>query len=178
MEISKMNKCRYHWMSLRGGCQCVFGAKTLGEYSRYAREVKPEECENCSNFKSRYIEYPLTINGIEYGDASPWNVKPCLASVRPCDDENTYLGLYLGEMPRMPYSTFNEESGTLKFGMTCNPCLYVPKLGKVVWGDESWWSRIESEEEFREITDEDINGQFYVQMLKELSGKGVENGQE
>lgn len=173
----KTRKCRYYHPSLDGTKSCVFGAKTLGDYSKYAREINPADCENCSKFKSRYIEYPLTINGIEYGSMEPWNVKPCLCRVRPCGDEKTYFGLYLGEFPRMPYSSFNEESGMLKFGVSGNPCIYVPELGKVVWGDESWWSRMDREEELKEITNETIDGQFYVQMLKALCRKGEDNVQ-
>lgn len=165
---SKCRSCK-HYMPTLDGDTCALGAKTLGEVSKFSRRIEPEECENCPNFKSRFIEFPLTINGIEYGDMEPWDVRPCLVSVRPCGDKKTYLGIYLGEMPHLPHAQFDEESKILKFCVSSNPCIFVPALKKVVWGCESWWSRIESEDELKEITDEAIEGQFYVQMLKAVA---------
>ena len=168
-DWEKTRKCRHYFPTLDGKYNCVFGAKTLGDYGKYSREITPKDCESCPNYKCRYIEYPLTVNGIETGKLEPWGVKPCLCRVRPCDDEKTYLGLYLGEFPCFPSVSFNEETGMLKFDAACNPCIYVPELKKVVWGCGSWWSRIESEEDLKDVTDEVIDGQFYVQMLKALA---------
>lgn len=166
---SKMSKCIYYYPTLRKGLhECVFGAKTLGDYDKFARPIKDGECENCEKYKSRYIEYPITVNKIECDDIEPWNVKPSLVKVRVCKDNKTYLGIYLGEFPHFASASYNEESKIVKFNTACNPCIYVPDLDKVVWGCESWWSRIKSEDELKDITDDDIDSVWYVRLLKDI----------
>lgn len=50
-----------------------------------------------------------------------------------------------------------------------NPAMYVPELGEVIWGCGSFWSRIESEADFQDITDEEQNNVFYMRWLRGLS---------
>ncbi len=52
-----------------------------------------------------------------------------------------------------------------------NPAIFVFDLKKVIYGYESWWGEIKSEEDFRKITDLDINNLWYVKALKELLKK-------
>jgi len=40
----------------------------------------------------------------------------------------------------------------LKWGMY-NPAIYIPKIGKVIYGMESWWKVINNKEELKDITD-------------------------
>lgn len=162
----KMNKCRYHYPQLDGTDDCIYGAKTLGDFDKYKKPTNKSKCARCKNYKCRYIEYPLTINGIEYGDIEPWNVGLKPVRVRPCDDERTYFGVYLGYFPHLPSASFDEETGILKFNATGNPCIYIPELNKVVFGSGSWWSEIEDENDIKDITDELINDQWYVKLLK------------
>ena len=49
------------------------------------------------------------------------------------------------------------------------PPIFVPALGRIIYGCESWWSRIRSEEEFSDITDADIANQWYVQAWKAMT---------
>ena len=86
--------------------------------------------------------------------------------VRPCDDEKTYFGIYLGDFPHFQSASFDERTGMLKFNAANNPCIYIPELNKVVFGSGSWWSEIENANDIQDITDELINDQWYVKLLK------------
>ena len=134
--------------------------------------VTQDDCEKCKKYKSKYIEYPLTINGI---DVEKLNYKDnsCgrLVKIRPCSDDckgKTYLGIYLGRLPYMVNVSFHEDSERLSVSGVGNPAIFVPELKKIVFGMESWWGYIESEEELKDITDDDIGNQWYVKMLKEM----------
>ena len=94
-----------------------------------------------------------------------------LVSVRvasEADDNKTYIGTYLGELANGSSVTHTEEGIQLNFSGH-NPAIYVPELGRVVMGYESWWGFIETVEDFKEITDDDISSVWYVKALKELS---------
>ena len=49
--------------------------------------------------------------------------------------------------------------------------MMVPALKRIVYGSESWWTSIESEEGLRQITNEDIDNVPYVQLLKAMLKK-------
>ena len=51
---------------------------------------------------------------------------------------------------------------------TGNPAIYVPELGKIIFGMESWWGIIESPEELKDISDDDISNTWYVKLLQEM----------
>ena len=125
------------------------------------------------------IVYPITVNEIKYGK------DVCLrdgragkfCKIKPCGDEyggKTYLGLCLGELPWMPVAQFHPEEGILEFKNYGNPAIYVFALQKVIYGGESWWGIVESPDCLRDITQDDINGQWYVQALKGVLEKGGE----
>lgn len=169
-QKSKMYRCQYHYPELDGTHLCIYGAygaKTIGDIGEFKKDTDKETCENCELFKSKYIEYPVMVNDIKYKDIAPYNVKPSLAKVRLCEDDKTYLGIYLGEFPHFPHSSLSED-GILTFGAACNPCIYVPELEKVVWGSESWWSKIDDASELKDITDEDIENTWYVKLLRAM----------
>lgn len=155
----------------KGKHYCVpDGAVTLGDRWEMKQEIDLKQCENCQRYKCRYIEYPLTINGLDIKEPKPWNVHPGLCRVRIAGEKKTYLGIYIGEMPRYTLPSFNEESGMLKISTSCNPMIYIPQLERAVFGDESWWSRIEDGEDISDITDDDIKGQWYMRILQEAAG--------
>lgn len=109
-----------------------------------------------------------------------------LVKVRPCGDEykgKTYLGVLIGEVARSIHLTQNSDDPTAFVIDPClhNPAIFVPELRKVIFGYESWWGKIKSEDELKEITDEDIQNVWYVQMLKyfeESNSKPENNGSE
>lgn len=144
--------------------------------------VGAETCEMCEQYESRYIEYPLTITDIE-NEQIGWRRGFChpLApvAIRPCDDEcggRTYLGFYLGEFPAEIHTSWNKDTGVLSNVALNNPAVYVPELGRVVWGYESWWRGIDDPSELSAITDADISNCWYVRALDELSKKGESDG--
>ena len=174
----KIERCRFVYTYFRN-------KDSRGEYVRRCEKEITEDnrwavtdeahCEQCEAFKSRYIEYPITVNEIEIRPIDFRGLgceQGSLVSVRPCGDEyggKTYLGFYLGDLPLQNIVSFNEETGVLKVGTHNNPALFVPELGKIIWGCESFWREIETVEQLQAITEEDINNVWYVRMAKSLS---------
>ena len=135
--------------------------------------VSNEQCENCPDYKSRFIEYPIQVNSIKCDKPKQLMMGRAgnLVKIRPCNKEyggKTYLGLYLGNQPWSQTVSYNEESGELTVGMASNPAIYVFDLQRIIFGAESWWGIIESPEELKDITDDDINSQWYVKALKAM----------
>lgn len=135
--------------------------------------VSNEQCENCPDYESRYIEYPIQVNSIKCDKMKQLMMEHAgsLVKIRPCNKEyggKTYLGLYLGNQPWSQTVSYNEESGELTVGMATNPAIYVFDLQRIIFGAESWWSIIENPEELKDITDDDINNQWYVKALKAM----------
>lgn len=144
------------------------------------KTVTLEDCENCEKYKSRYIEYPITVSKINQKFWEYWKDEDCgkLVKIRPCGKEygdKTYLGFLLGDLPFMLYITHNPETLELSCSTTGNPAIFVPELGKIIFGMESWRGEIESEEELKDITDGDIENVWYVKMLEEDGGKRDDN---
>lgn len=139
-----------------------------------------EDEGECPDFKSRYLEFPLTVQGIELrGCMPPMREVGKLVRVRLCDDDKTYLGVYLGELARAPMAYTRSDSQNLIVSLYQNPALYVPALSRIVWGDESWWSIIESEDDLRDISNDDIASQWYVRLAEKLfSQEDKNNGEE
>jgi len=137
--------------------------------------VSEEICENCPNFESRYIEYPLTIQGIENERIDTLGLgHTCgaLCEIRPCGEEygkKTYLGIYLGDLPISIYTSFDKKTGILENRTMKNPAIFVTELKKIIYGCESWWREITSIDEMKEISDQDIENTWYVGLLKEMS---------
>ena len=125
------------------------------------------------------IEFPIVVNKINYNKAFSLYEIGGFVRVRPCGEEygdKTYLGLFLGELPESTYVTYSTKEKELNVGMLSNPAMYVFDLNKIIYGYESWWCRIESENDLRDITDADINNQWYVMALKQLADRANEKG--
>lgn len=140
------------------------------------KTVTPEDCEKCEKYKSRYIEYPITVSKTNQKMREYWKDEDCgqLVKIRPCGKEygdKTYLGFLLGNLPFTLYITHDPETLELSCSTTGNPAIFIPELRKIIFGMESWWSRIENEEELKDITDDDIENVWYVKMLKGTGGK-------
>lgn len=129
----------------------------------------------CDEFKSIFIEYPIEVSKINKNTK-----RYCLeaskigkfASIRPCGEEykdKTYLGLYLGDLPIGNYVSYNPETKELDVSFHCNPAIFVFELKKIIYGCESWWGIIKSEEDLKKITNTDIDNVWYVKALKEIS---------
>lgn len=94
--------------------------------------------------------------------------------IRPCADnpeDKTYDGIYLGDFAVGFDIDYKEVEQTLYVGFdTTNPAIWVPELNRVVFGYESWWGMVRTEEDrTAPITDEGIENIPYVQVLKALA---------
>lgn len=95
-----------------------------------------------------------------------------MVAVRPCDEKygnKTYLGMYLCSAPTGVVGDQVGDKIVLKMAGYTNPAIYVPELDEIIWGYGSWWGKIESEENLRQITDADIENVWYVRALKQLA---------
>lgn len=172
--MSKGNEnCRFCLFAISGGeivPKCGITDKKIGD---------DDVCDNtCPNYKSRYIEFPITVNSIvrEFGDDKPLGHEVGdFVAVKPCGDEyggKTYFGILLGDLPIDITVSFNTMIGELTVRPLRNPAIYVPGLKKIVYGAESWWTGIKTEEDLKDITAEDINNTWYVKLIKEIFDKG------
>lgn len=94
---------------------------------------------------------------------------PTLVGVRLAGEDRTHLGLLLGNMAAGALTHYDGETQTLGLQLSFhNPAMYVPALNRIVWGYESWWEEIGTEDQLRQISNEDIDGVWYVQALKML----------
>lgn len=166
--MKKHLKCKFSFPSLTD-------AETINCKKSDFKEKNKSECETCEMFKSRYIEYPITVSKIENKDISFDGLgHECgtLVKIRPCAEEyqnKTFIGIYLGDLPMGISSSYNEETQILTNRAFSNPAIFVPELKKIIFGAESWWGEIKPGEDVSVITDDDINNQWYVQMLKAMS---------
>jgi hypothetical protein len=136
-----------------------------------------EDEGECEHYDSWFIEYPLTIDGIDncFNKERVRSLYDCgkLVRISPCGEEykgKTYLGILLGDLPIGAHISFNRESKILKVSPHTNPGIFVPELKKIIYGCESWWGEIENPEDLKDITSEDIENTWYVQLLKSMAG--------
>ena len=95
---------------------------------------------------------------------------PLLVKVRPCADEfegKTFLGFYLGDLAMSPSAQIKEDHVKVGFG-AYNPAIFIPEKMSVVMGCASWWGPIKTEEELKQISDDDIANVWYVKALKDI----------
>lgn len=133
--------------------------------------VTMNDCANCTHYQSRFIEFPLTLNKIKPEMRPYWEDENCgrLVKIRPCNQKyggKTYLGILLGELPYKPYIAYVPQNSELEVGTINNPAIFVPELKKIIFGAGSWWSPINSTDELKEITEEDIENVWYVKLLQ------------
>lgn len=93
-----------------------------------------------------------------------------LVKIKPCGEwaeKKTYLGFFIGDVPQA--TGMKIEDNKIKSYLSFrNPAIFIPEVKKIVYGCESWWSKIESEDELKEITNVDIDNIWYVKALKEI----------
>ncbi len=91
--------------------------------------------------------------------------KGALVAIRPVAEKygkKTYLGFYLGDMATGSGLALSEDMIHVKYA-NHNPAIFVPELGVVLFGYESWWGEITGEDDFKKITD--------VRMWKAMAAK-------
>jgi hypothetical protein len=126
------------------------------------------------------MKYPITVNKINfenmgklYKQGFKGGAVGKFVAIRPVADEfegKTYLGLYLGEIAALgPTFRYNKESQELEVSHSgYNPAIYVFDLQQIIFGYESWWGIIKSEDQLKQITDADIENVWYVKALKQI----------
>lgn len=113
-------------------------------------------CDTCPHYKSKFIEFPITVQEIQNDDVEPFPSRdgtrptpiPCIVSL--VDDtfkDQKYLGLYLGDWPWILTNQFAEKKGLLRNRIINNPMIYVFGLNRLVYGAECWWLRLNNMED-------------------------------
>lgn len=171
----RQKSCRYSFLYSGEKMNQTVCRKKLNELEASDSEgyISNEECEVCECYKSRYIEYPIQVNAVETEklEGMMMYASGCLVRIKPCAEEyegKTYLGLYLGHLPMMSSISYDEERQVLKVGAVHNPAIYVFALKKIIFGAESWWCKINSPEDMKEISGEEIDNTWYVKLLKTM----------
>jgi hypothetical protein len=132
------------------------------------------------------FSFPMEITGIKKAYNFVSEDLHCktgsLVKVRPCGEEyqgKTYIGIFLGNLAIDNICYLNKQTKELEIFPHTNPAIFVPELKKIVFGCESWWGKINSIEEIKDITDEDIENLWYVKLLKNIEeGKKNKAGGE
>jgi hypothetical protein len=121
------------------------------------------------------------LKDIEHPKNKPLLTKKSkLISIRPCDEKygnKTYVGFLLGEMATGSSISISDDKIQCEWS-GYNPAIFVPELGEVIYGYESWWGTIDSIEELKEITNEDIDNVWYVKLLKDSLLKDEQNNNQ
>lgn len=138
---------------------------------KFMKKVNIEKEYCCDEFESMYIGYPFVVDDVKIDEIKYNNGLSCevgeLVKIRPCDDKNkTYLGVSLGDLPISNSISLNQKDSVLKIINLTNPAFYVFELKKIIFGCESWWGKIKSIDELKDITDGEINNVWYVKLLK------------
>jgi hypothetical protein len=115
---------------------------------------------------------------------SPLDIRGCgtPVKIRPCKEEygnKTYFGVLLGDISLGLSASISDDGDVTVKHSWHNPAIFVPELKTVIYGMESWWGRIKSEEDLNElITDDVIKDCWYVKVLAAISSGKTEGEQE
>jgi hypothetical protein len=118
------------------------------------------------------IEFPVEVSAVDTRPTHAVRMEEKVGawcSIRPCSENKTYLGVYLGDLMLSAMHSYNIKDKVLTVFPHTNPAIFVPDLKRVVWGCESWWGIIKGPDDLRKITDANIQNIWYVKALKELS---------
>ena len=129
-----------------------------------------QDCQNCQDFQPRHIQFPIQVQKIEIKQPYLFGKPGGPVAVRLAGDDadgKTYLGLFIGEIPWITSCQYNRKNEKLKILTAPNPAMYVFELNKIVFGAESWWRKLNSPEDLKAITDDDIENTWYVKLLKQ-----------
>lgn len=104
------------------------------------------DCVDCPFFEDTRIRYPLTVSGIDVeelddamvaGRDAPGTI--VLVSFLEGDEKLRRMGILVGNLPVAPIVSYDKDDGTLSVRPLTNPAIFVPSVGRIVWGCESWW---------------------------------------
>jgi hypothetical protein len=109
------------------------------------------------------LETPVKTIEIQENMVVPRIVAPYhsgeFVAIRPINkdksEEKTYFGIMLGDMNIGFGHRLDGDTITVT-GHIGNPAIFVPKLAQIVYGAESFWKLIQSEEQLTAIEDDDL----------------------
>jgi len=148
----------------------------LKDHSRFINLFSDKPEGDLTRLNNTLQEIKLTLDMSELTDVLHPKRKPFeeggkfLVSVKPCKENKSFIGIYLGDIPRSTVLNIEGDKIQVEFSHY-NPAIYVPELKRVVYGYESWWSEIDSVNEFKQITGEDIENTWYVKLLRAMEVK-------
>ena len=148
----------------------------LKDYSRFIMLLsdKPEGDLTRLNNTLQQIQLNLELSELKevlHPTKKPFEEKDkYLVSIKPCGEDKTYIGIYLGDFAKSTSMQIEKDKIQVEFSQY-NPAIYVPELKKVIYGYQSWWHEIESVDEFKKITNEDIENTWYVKLLRIMDGR-------
>lgn len=147
-----------------------------GAHFQMGTPESKQRCYRCKGTGRQMKTFPWIVTGVKWaGEAlrpSLFDRDTTWVSVLPCSKEfggKTYLGWLLGDLANGQQVQLG-ENGVMEISMSFhNPAIFIPELGRIVYGRESYWSSIKSPEDLREITNADIEDVWYVKALKDLT---------
>lgn len=172
MNKSQFSRCKHSYLDYE-----IINGKIALKYfchKKHSYLNSEEVCNNCQEFNSRFIEYPITVSKIDTDSFMEKglydNHVGNLVKIKPCAEEyedKTFLGIFLGELPIAPHISHNSDTNVLSVKTIQNPAIFVPELKKIIYGNESWWSFIKDLSD-NIITENDIQNTWYIAFLKKF----------
>lgn len=98
-----------------------------------------------------------------------------MVAIRPCAEEyenETFLGVLIGDISLSIGATLDEDDVLTIRRQRYNPAIFIPERNAVVYGCGSWWGKIESEDQLKNISDQDIENIWYVKALRQIQESG------
>lgn len=165
------------------------GEDVLARHAAALKSMGQEEvssvCETCGGTGRVPAPLPWVVHRIDFETVDVLR-PPVLGagrgwvSVRPVGQSHggkSYLGWLMGDLATSQSVSLSND-GVLKVGLGArNPAIYVPDLGEIVFGYASWWRRIKSEADLRQITDLDIESVWYLRVLRQMQESAPEEAE-
>lgn len=169
--MDKMTRCRFSGVKFTHDGTIIVCNRTDTQCN-----ITEKICEKCKDFDSRYIEYPIEVNSIntvpiDTSFAGVGHTCGEIVEIRPCAEEynnKSFIGIYIGDLPMMISSSYNKATKAITTQAIPNPAIFVPELKKIIFGAESFWRKLDSIEDFKGISDTDINNTWYMQLMKNM----------
>ena len=163
----KMKKCKFRLPVVRkinGELTPLYVCK-----KKKCAVITEEDCISCKLYKNRFIEFPVSINGIQNEEfKTRCEMAGKIVKVKPKGDEygdKIYIGLLVGDIPAYNHISLLENTNILKVAPITNSAIFIFELNKLVLGIECWWDEVKTLKELFELeTDEK---KWYMVFAKE-----------
>jgi hypothetical protein len=135
-------------------------SKLIGLFKSLRFQIK------LNSYKSIKYKEDDVINNAMYKCGTPVKIRPCNEKY----GSKTYFGILLGDIAKSISISIDKNQDLNVSHSFYNPAIFVPELSTVIYGYESWWSEITSEEDLNKlITDDVIKNVWYMKMLNSLN---------